>query len=99
MGWSPHDASCGRLHTQTEGGRTRRDHIDPENGQGREREDTVSGTIEKSETKNQQDAFTDVDADYSNVSRAKSDATVGKLTQVEDETLDVIEDTTSFADG
>ena len=43
--WTRHDAGCRRLQAQTKGRRARRDHVDPENGQGREREDAMAGLI------------------------------------------------------
>ena len=48
--WSFHNPGCWRLHTQTKSGRARRDHVDPKNGQWRQRKYTPPSRIDESET-------------------------------------------------
>lgn len=81
MRWTLHDIRRGFFTAEAKCGKRRREHVDPQNLERREREHTESRLILESQSTDEQDDLADVGGE-----------------QVQDESLDVVEHSTSFFD-
>jgi hypothetical protein len=66
MGWLAHRVSVCLLRSQPKRGRPRGDHVDPQNRDGAEREDTACLFVLECQTDDENDNFRNVDSEEVN---------------------------------